>query len=285
MKKKIWFAAGICLILAGLICAGVAIGRYRAEADAGKIYEDLKEELNVPTPESVTVEESVQASESLSEELSEDSMEESMEDSIEESVEEVKEPVEIPIDFATLTEQYPDIYAWIQIPGTDIDYPIVQREGDNAYYLNHTIDGKKKKEGAIFTEDYNTKDFTDPNTLIYGHNMKNGSMFRGLHKFKDKKFMEENTEIIIYMPDKILRYQIFAAYVNDSRHLLFLYDFDDPEVFESYIDEVLDRKSMSSNIDNTVEVTAEDKIITLSTCNGNDDQRYLVQAVLLSIEE
>ena len=97
--------------------------------------------------------------------------------------------------------------------------------------------------------------------------------------------MEENTEIIIYMPDKILRYQIFAAYVNDNKHLLFQYDFDDPEVFESYIEGVFSQKKMSSNIDTTAEVTAEDKIITLSTCNGNDDQRYLVQAVLLSIEE
>lgn len=275
MKKKIWLAAGICLILAGLICAGIAIGRRKAEMDAGKIYEDLKEEVNVPTPEPESV--TVQVSESIPEEI--------MEESMEASTEEVKEPVEIPIDFAALTEQYPDIYAWIHIPGTDIDYPIVQREGDNAYYLNHTIDGKKKTEGAIFTEDYNTKDFTDPNTLIYGHNMKNGSMFRGLHKFKDRKFMEENTEILIYMPDKILHYQIFAAYVNDNKHLLFQYDFDDPEVLESYIEEVLGRKNMSSNIDNTVEITAEDKIITLSTCNGNDDQRYLVQAVLLSIEE
>ena len=277
MKKKIWLAAGICLILAGMICAVVAISRYRAEANAGKIYEDIKQEVNALTPESVTVEESVQVSETLPEEI--------MEESIEESTEEVEEPVEIPIDFASLTAQYPDIYAWIHIPGTDIDYPIVQREGDNAYYLNHTIDGKKKTEGAIFTEDYNTKDFTDPNTLIYGHNMKNGSMFRGLHKFKDRKFMEENTEVIIYMPDKILHYKIFAAYVNDNRHLLFLYDFDDPEVFESYIEDVLGRKSMSSNIDNTIEINAEDKIITLSTCNGNDNQRYLVQAVLLSIEE
>ena len=277
MKKKIWLAAGICLILAGMICAVVAISRYRAEANAGKIYEDIKQEVNALTPESVTVEESVQVSETLPEEI--------MEESIEESTEEVEEPVEIPIDFASLTAQYPDIYAWIHIPGTDIDYPIVQREGDNAYYLNHTIDGKKKTEGAIFTEDYNTKDFTDPNTLIYGHNMKNGSMFRGLHKFKDRKFMEENAEVIIYMPDKILHYKIFAAYVNDNRHLLFLYDFDDPEVFESYIEDVLGRKSMSSNIDNTIEINAEDKIITLSTCNGNDNQRYLVQAVLLSIEE
>jgi len=237
----------------------------------------------MPTSEqdSISAEESEQASELSSEDTAESSVEESKE----ETSEEPKEPVEIPIDFASLTARYPDIYAWIQIPGTDIDYPIVQREGDNAYYLNHTIDGKKKTEGAIFTEDYNAKDFTDPNTLIYGHNMKNGSMFRGLHKFKDRKFMEENTEIIIYMPDKILRYQIFAAYVNDNKHLLFQYDFDDPEVFESYIEGVFSQKKMSSNIDTTAEVTAEDKIITLSTCNGNDDQRYLVQAVLLSIEE
>ena len=82
------------------------------------------------------------------------------------------EQMENPIDFDSLTAQYPDIYAWIRIPGTKVDYPIVQREGDNGYYLNHTIDGKKKTEGSIYTEDYNSKDFGDANTVIYGHNMK-----------------------------------------------------------------------------------------------------------------
>ena len=74
---------------------------------------------------------------------------------------EQKEPPQVPIDFAALREKNPDVYAWIRIPGTDIDYPVLQREGDNSYYLNHTLEGKERPEGAIFTEGYNGQDFSD----------------------------------------------------------------------------------------------------------------------------
>ena len=115
--------------------------------------------------------------------------------------------------------------------------------------------------------------------------MKNGSMFKGLHKYKDKQYMSEHDEIIIYQEGRILRYKIFAAYVYDSRHIMLSFDFHDENIYRSYLNSVLTKKDMSSNIDTTVEVSTEDKIITLSTCNNNDKQRYLVQAVLLSIQE
>jgi sortase B len=166
-----------------------------------------------------------------------------------------------------------------------VDYPIVQREGDNGYYLNHTIDGKKKTEGSIYTEDYNSKDFGDANTVIYGHNMKNGSMFKTLHKYKDKQFLLDNSEIYIYQKDRVLKYKIFAAYIYDNRHLMLSFDFEDENIFRNYLNNVLTKRDMSSNINTNVDVTVSDKIITLSTCNNNDAQRYLVQAVLLSIQE
>lgn len=269
MKKRLGLAVGILLIVMGLICGGVGIYHYMAEKTAGKQYEELKDQVQTETS---------QALEAFSGKI------ETEEIMPEESETEEKEPPEIPIDFESLTAQYPDIYAWITIPGTDIDYPIVQREGDNGYYLNHTIDGEKKTEGAIFTEDYNGKEFTDANTLIYGHNMKNGTMFRQLHKYEDRMFFEENREVIIYQPDQILHYQIFAAYVYDNRHLMMSFDFEDPQVFEDYIESIFEKKSMSNNIDDSIPITAEDKIITLSTCNGNSEQRYLVQAVLVSVE-
>lgn len=190
----------------------------------------------------------------------------------------------IPVDLAKLIKKYPDVYAWIRIPGTDIDYPIVQSKEDNSYYLNHTIEGKKKIEGAIFTENYNSKDFSDPNTVIYGHNMKNGSMFRQLHRYEDREFFKNHQEVLIYQEERILHYRIFAAYVYDNRHLMESFDFSDPKVYEAYIESIFSLKTMYNNIDDSIEVTSDDKIITLSTCNGNDDQRYLVQAVLVSEE-
>ena len=111
-------------------------------------------------------------------------------------------------------------------------------------------------------------------------------MFRSLHNYMDRSFFDENREVTIYMPDKILHYEIFAAYLYDSRHLMLSYDFDDSEVFARYLDEIKGIRDMSSFVDTSIEVTAEDQIITLSTCyKGMDDRRYLVQAVLVSIEE
>lgn len=253
MRKKILMGIGVFLILAGLVLGGIGLYRVLAEKNAGKVYDDLKVELNmnplIEVPEFET------------------------------------EEMENPIDFESLTKQYPDIYAWIRIPDTKVDYPILQHATDNEYYLNHTYDGKKRAEGSIFTDNYNSKDFSDPNTIIYGHNMKNGSMFKGLHKYRDKKYMEEHSNLYIYQEGRILHYKIFAAYIYDDRNILSSFDFSNPEIYESYLKFVLTKKDMSSNIDTTVDVTTSDKIITMSTCNNNDKQRYLVQAVLLSIQE
>jgi len=253
MKKKILIILGSLFLIIGIILGCIGLKKHLEEKNAGKLYEDLKMDMGIdPIIKLPTV---------------------------------GGETIENPIDFDSLTAEYPDVYAWIRIPGTRVDYPIAQREGDNGYYLNHTIDGRKKTEGSIYTEDYNSKDFEDANTVIYGHNMKNGSMFKGLHKYKDKQFLLDNSEILIYQKDRVLKYKIFAAYVYDSRHLMLSFDFEDKNIFEKYLENVLTKKEMSSNIDTTVDVTANDKIITLSTCNNNDAQRYLVQAVLISIQE
>ena len=253
MKKKILIAFGTILVMAGMVIGGVGLKNYLAERNAGKLYEDLKVDMDIEPIVQLPIAGT--------------------------------EQMENPIDFDSLTAQYPDIYAWIRIPGTKVDYPIVQREGDNGYYLNHTIDGKKKTEGSIYTEDYNSKDFGDANTVIYGHNMKNGSMFKTLHKYKDKQFLLDNSEIYIYQRDRVLKYKIFAAYIYDNRHLMHSFDFEDENIFRNYLNNVLTKRDMSSNINTNVDVTVSDKIITLSTCNNNDAQRYLVQAVLLSIQE
>lgn len=253
MKKKILVVFGFILVIAGVVLGGVGLKNYLAEKNAGKLYEELKVDMDI---------EPIVKLPSVGEER-----------------------MENPIDFDSLTAQYPDVYAWIRIPGTKVDYPIVQREGDNGYYLNHTIDGKKKTEGSIYTEDYNSKDFEDANTVIYGHNMKNGSMFKTLHKYKDKQFLLDNSEIYIYQKDKVLKYKIFAAYIYDNRHLMLSFDFEDENIFRNYLNNVLTKRDISSNINTNVDVTADDRIITLSTCNNNEKQRYLVQAVLLTIQE
>lgn len=189
------------------------------------------------------------------------------------------------IDFASLQKKNPDIYAWIRIDGTRVDYPIVQRADDNSFYLNHTIDCEEAVEGAIFTETYNGLDFEDPNTVIYGQNMKDGSMFHTLHLFEDRTFFDEHRDVTVYLPNEIRHYKIFAAYLYDNRHILQTYDFSDAHIFERYIKDILSIREMNAWIDSSVELSGESKIITLSTGHkAMRDKRYLVQAVLVSIE-
>lgn len=186
-----------------------------------------------------------------------------------------------PVDFQGMWEVNSDVYAWITIPGTSIDYPILQHVIDNTYYLNYNIDGSYGYPGCIYTENMNSKDFTDNNTVIYGHNMKNGTMFAGLHKFVDGSFFKENSEIYIYTPEKELSYTIFAAYIYDDRHLMYSFNFADQSVYANYLEDIQNIRSMNANFREGVEVTAEDKIITLVTCIADqDDKRLLVQAVL-----
>ena len=191
----------------------------------------------------------------------------------------------IPVKFEELWQVNPDVYAWITVPGTEIDYPILQHASDNSYYLMHNIDGSYGYPGCIYTENLNSKDFTDNNTVIYGHNMKNGSMFAQLHKFEDPDFFNENREVLIYLPDEVLHYTIFAAHIYDDRHLLYSFDFSDPDVYEKYLQSVFDTRDMSANIDKDMTVTKDDQIITLVTCIGSQpNNRLLVQAVLTERE-
>lgn len=191
-----------------------------------------------------------------------------------------------PVDFEGLWEINEDVYAWITIPGTGIDYPILQHETDNTYYLNYNIDGSYGYPGCIYTENLNRKDFTDNNTVIYGHNMKNGSMFAALHKFEDETFFKEHEKVYIYTPQRELVYTIFGAYIYDDRHLLYSFDFANPRVYETYLEDIRSMRSMNALFREEAEVTAEDKIITLVTCIGNrPEERLLVQAVLEEPEE
>ena len=239
-------------ILAAAICAAIGIYQYLQQQRAGEEYQEIREEVKTEEP-----------------------------------VKELKtDSVEIPIDFTSLQAQNPDVYAWITVPGTNIDYPILQSATDNSYYLDHTLDGTESPEGSLFTENYNSKDFEDPNTVIYGHNMKNGSMFQNLHNYQDREFFNNNRDVTIYTPDAIRHYKIFAAYLYDNRHILESFDFSDPWVYKQYLVQIFSIRDMNSCIDTDTKVGVEDKIITLSTCYGTQhDVRYLVQAVLVSIEK
>ncbi len=277
--------------LLGLCCLTLAVRGFIEERQAGQEYETLfksSETQEKETQESLVTEAYTEATESSSVENTETTESEEWAENTETTM--VSNPdfqTREDLDFEKLQNRNSDIYAWIEVPGTKVDYPIVQHLNDNTYYLTRTIDHEKKTAASIFTETYNTKDFEDHHTVIYGHNMKNGSMFKTLHYFEDPEFFEENREVIIYLPNQTRYYRIFAAYTYDNRHLLNNYYCEDPDIFQSYLDEVFAIRDFGANIDREMEITAEDHIITLSTCvdSGDSTQRYLVQAVLVSIDQ
>lgn len=191
------------------------------------------------------------------------------------------------IDFAGLqANENAHIYAWIYIPNTNVDYPILQHPDDPNYYLEHDTKGNKVTAGSIFTQYYNSKDFNDNNTVIYGHNMKNGTMFKTLHYFEDNTFFDENPYVYIYTETGVRVYQIFAAYEYGDMHLLLNYNMSDKESFGQYLEGLTTLNGLKDNFNWDIGVTSEDKIITLSTCIGNKpNNRYLVQAKLIAVDE
>lgn len=214
------------------------------------------------------------------EEIRENYTDEIIEEMIPESDE---EKANLPIDFDGLQEINPEIYAWIRVPDTNIDYPILQHEDDDqSYYLSRDMYGNSAAAGSIYTEYYNTKDFTDPNTVIYGHNMKNGSMFHNVRYFADADYFAEHEDLYIYMPEKILKYQIINCYEYDDRHLLASFEYSDNEVFDRYLEDIMNPRSMYAMVRQGLNLTTEDRLVTLSTCVANKpDHRRLLQAVLV----
>lgn len=191
------------------------------------------------------------------------------------------------INWDKLKEDNKDIYSWIYIPNTNVDYPVVQSSKNEAddFYLNHNIHKKYEFAGSIYSEKHNSKDYLDPVTVLYGHNMNNGSMFKTLHKFEDRSFFKKNKYIYIYMPNEKLTFKIYAAYVYDDRHILNSFDFSDPDILREYQKYTLNPESIAKNT-RKVSLNKNSKILTLSTCtNGAENTRYLVQGVLIKDEQ
>lgn len=191
------------------------------------------------------------------------------------------EVTEIPVDFAGLQKINPEIYAWITIPGTRIDSPVVQSRTDEQFYLTHSAQGQEAASGAIFSESRNKTDFSDAHTVLYGANAADGTMFADLHRFEDEDFFRNYKVIAVYTPQSVCYYQIFAAYPYDDRNLLQSYDSTDAAAFSNYIQNVRGQRNLYAHIDTEIEIGQDARILTLSTeDSAGDSYRYLVQAVL-----
>ncbi len=187
----------------------------------------------------------------------------------------------IDVNFETLQGVNEDVAGWIYIEALDgISYPVVQGK-DNETYLHTTYEKNYNFAGTIFIDYENSRDFTDCNTLVYGHNMKNGSMFGQLKKFtEDQATYDKSRYFWILTPEKNYRYEIIAAYttgVNSDTYTLFK---GPGEEFETYLKTIKGYSEITT--DDTEELTIKDKIVTLSTCTGNEATRFVVQGKLVN---
>lgn len=185
----------------------------------------------------------------------------------------------IPVNFDALAGINEDIYAWIDIPGTPVSYAVVQSPTDDLFYNNHAVDKSYYSGGSIYSQRYNTKDFQDPVTVLYGHNRTTDTMFAPVNSYAGKDFFDAHQDIYLYTPDTVYQYEIFAAYPHSSEHLLLNHDFTDEGDFTAYFEKLAD--GIDANFRRELFPGFGDRVLTLSTCyKSNRMQRYLVQGVL-----
>ena len=188
-------------------------------------------------------------------------------------------PVErapIAVDFETLAEQNPDIIGWIYLENTCIHYPIMQSK-DNDYYLHRLFDKSWSWPGTPFA-DYRLKgDFTDFQTIVYGHNMKNGTMFQQITEYKQQDFYDRHPTALLMTPEGNYQIEWIAGYVTDLNSDAWKIEFASDEEFSLWLENAMTRSTFLS----TTEPDARDKLITLSTCSYEyADARYVLVGIL-----
>ena len=193
----------------------------------------------------------------------------------------LKPPIEV--DFDKLKSVNEDVVGWIYVDALpDISYPIVKGK-DNQTYLHQTYEKNYNFAGTIFVDYENSGDFSDCNTLVYGHNMKNGSMFGHLKKFReDDRLYKQDKYFWILTPERNYRYEIITAYttgVNSDTYTLFK---GPGEEFEEYLETI---KGYSEIQTDDTDLTIKDRIVTLSTCTGNESTRFVVQGKRVDAED
>lgn len=182
------------------------------------------------------------------------------------------------VDFDELMKINDDTVGWIRFykEPSQINYPVVQGE-DNDLYLHKTFSANENTLGAIFVDAAASSDFTDKNTIIYGHRMKDGSMFRKLEEYKDKDFWKENPYFYIYTPDgKEITYKIYSVGQVLDTSDTYLTSFAGEEDYQKFLDMTM----KEADYDTGVKVTTDDTIVTLSTCTAaSDENRFVVRGV------
>ena len=188
------------------------------------------------------------------------------------------------VDIAALQEENPDIFGWLYIPGTDIDFPVMQSEVADDYYESHNKFGMEDDEGALYIELATLDSMCDFNTVIHGkcnEDMTDG-LFADLYLFTDPDFFENNEYAYVYIDGNLLTYEIFAAYERDDTSLIRTYDFTYISGCQQFLDDLYGTRQMGMNLrDGWDDVTPYHFLITLTTGRGEHPLRQLVVVAAL----
>lgn len=189
---------------------------------------------------------------------------------------------EYTVDFKKLKEQNNETVAWIKVNNTNVEYPVL-RATNNSFYLNHSFDKSKNSAGWIFADYRNKFDGTDKNIIIYGHNMRDDSMFGSLKNILNSAWYdnEENTNITLYTENEKSIYKVFSIYKIESEDYYIKTEFSNDNEFEKFIETLKKRSIKNFNID----ISKEDSILTLSTCANNNKYRVVLHAKKCKEEE
>lgn len=187
------------------------------------------------------------------------------------------------VDFDALRENGPDIIGWLTLPDTAINYPVTQAD-DNEYYLHHLYDGTYNKTGCLFADYENQEDFSDRNTIIYGHNMRDGSMFAALNEYDEQSYFDGHPQMYLVTPGAGYVVEIFTAFVAKPSEFgsdtsPWRLSFKDDGTYTTWLSEMAGR----SVIETDVTVTSSNKVLTLSTCTPGGASRFIVMGKLAAV--
>lgn len=254
MKKKFLITILGFAFTGVLVFSGWQIHKILSEYESGEeIYGELEEYVATPSRQ-----DSINTAENSSES---------------DEVSEIRYPE---VDFAGLSDINSDIVGWIYSEDTPINYPIVQTD-DNSYYLKHLFNGEYNSAGSIFLDSRNFADFSDRHTIIYGHHMKNGTMFSSLTDYKKQEYYDAHPTLDLITPEKNYEIDLFAGYVANVKDDAWKLVFDDEEDFQSWIKSAIQKSTFRSSIT----PAGTDRIITLSTCSYEfDNARYVLVGIL-----
>ncbi len=265
-------------LLRAIIIAVLAIVFIVALVQTVRIYSDRKEAENTyDSLQSYVSTEDTAPDETQPSETTSDTAEDSQ---TEEDTTPITETAPISVDFDSLIAKHPDVVAWIYADDTVINYPVAKGK-DNNQYLRHLLSGKYNVAGTIFADYRNGDIGEDQNYIVYGHNMKDGSMFGSVLKYKKQAYYDEHPYLYLLTPDKNYKIELIAGYVTAKTSEAYNANFATEEALEQYVKSAVSKSTFKSN----VAFQPGDKLVTLSTCSYEyDNARYVVLGILREVE-